>query len=493
MKTVLFYARSYLNVLALSLHPYLEKDYHVIYLTQTRRERNRLKRHGLHTVSSFQEYLQSKLWNQQLTNSLDDEIISDLKKVTHFPSDPIQADRFLCHLPTPLSEKIASLIFAYSRSLFQEHAFSALISEPVTMFSTHCLYYQVKINSLKPVFWCSGFVKNTMYFTNGLHLLPNQNLSSLGLQPDFSYELASEYVDGIVNKVIGPVYNAAYSKKKSHGLLSLVRSRKGKEPLILDASASYILYALLRYLRSVSAMILVYQTVDYLRAGGIQECLDAFKMALWACTSYKKPIEKYNQLRKSHLAKRIVFFPLQYEPEASMTYAAPKISSQQDVVKRIIKSLPPNTILVLKEHPNQLGALKLSRWKFAWGKSNVIPLPGKVNARDIIGISYAVLTISSTAGFEAAVMGVPTITFTECHFINLPSVLLVDDIDEFSFSIVEEHADKLAGFSNIKEISILALMENSRYLLRGDPQPSRNLLDHQNLADLASSVSVYVG
>lgn len=495
MKTILFYARSYLNSLALELHPYLADYFNVVYITQTKRERLKLGRRGLQTALSFQEYIVANHRNSKLKNrALEQAVISHIQQVTDFPVDPIQSDRFLCHLPKPAGDQIAFLIYNYSCSLFQEYTFAGLISEPVTMFTTHCLYYQAKSTSAKSVLWCSGFLPGTMYFTDTLKLLPNRELSHTEENISLTRDQASEYVDAICNKVIGPVYNSAYNNKKRSGLLSLLRSRKGREPLILESSLWYRAYVITRFAKSILSGLMIKYSVDYISAGGASECFDAVKMSFMANSSYKDSRVAYYELLKIDKSSRprIVFFPLQYEPEASMTYAAPTISSQQGLVRKIMDSLPPGVLLVLKEHPNQLGALKLSRWKFVWDVPGVIPLHGSVNARDIIGISYAVFTISSTAGFEAAVMGVPTIVFTECHYNNLPAVMLVDKPCNLDFQRVVAHADRIGNQANLKEQTISALIDNSRFLLRGDPQPSYRLFDSQNLTDLATSISFYV-
>lgn len=501
MARILFFARSYLASLAPRLDPHLRSvDLIPYYLTQTIGEQKKLKSSNLGIVlpayqsvitSAFKGHNQS--FNLYSLTSCSAEI-NDIKDVTGFPKDPVAADRFLKYLDQDKAYRIASIIFSYSKYLLESHEFEAVIGEPVTMFSTHCLMYWSKKLNIKPLFWCSGFIPNTMYFTSSLDLNPNpaHHLKTSQLASMNDVNDALQYIRLVKSKAVGPVYNKDYYKKDKadNPLLYLLRSRSGKRPLIYERSLHYVFYSLLRVSRSVISLLFFRASYNYTKALSFHENLQSLKMSIKSFNDSGYDTEKLQYAFTSceRALPLFLFYPLQYEPEASLDYLAPIIDSQESFLHQLLQTIDEKTILIIKEHPNQLGCLLMPKWSFLRQSQQVICLPGTLNSRDIMQRVAGVVSISSSAGFEAAAMGIPTFLFSNSYYSHLPSVLRLSAPCQLTRKLVEDHIESIKRIVDIDFLTACSLFDISMNITQGDPQPSDTLFDQRNLANIALSL-----
>jgi hypothetical protein len=122
-----------------------------------------------------------------------------------------------------------------------------------------------------------------------------------------------------------------------------------------------------------------------------------------------------------------VFYPLHTEPETAMGLLSPEFNEQMAVVELVAKNLPAGIWLVVKEH---LGAVSRRPSDF---HTTLLEIP---NLKMVAPYEYAVtvakdarcvLTISSTVGVEAAILGIPVIAFgIHNNFNFLPHVYLIE-------------------------------------------------------------------
>lgn len=134
-----------------------------------------------------------------------------------------------------------------------------------------------------------------------------------------------------------------------------------------------------------------------------------------------------------------LLFPLQTDPERTLLIGAPFQTDQLHVIKDIAQSLPINYKLYVKEHSTQLvrGWRKISLYKEIMGLPNVRLIHPSVSPEEIIKKCSMVITINSTAGFEAAFYGKPTVIFTNTLYSQLKSVSIVNDIKELPMVILD--------------------------------------------------------
>jgi len=126
-----------------------------------------------------------------------------------------------------------------------------------------------------------------------------------------------------------------------------------------------------------------------------------------------------------------VFYPLHREPETPFMRMAPNHLSQLTTIASLSRDLPAGVKLVVKEHVPAIGRRPLMFYKQLEEFKNVIILNIRERGLDVVKHSRAVSTICGTAGFEAAVMGYPVITFGKFNIYNcVPHVQVIEKDDD---------------------------------------------------------------
>lgn len=122
-----------------------------------------------------------------------------------------------------------------------------------------------------------------------------------------------------------------------------------------------------------------------------------------------------------------IFFPLHVEPESSMGMMSPEMNEQLACVELLAKNLPAGVQLVLKEHLAAVGRRPRDFYATLLDIPNVIMLSPYAYALDVARDARAVAVITGTLGLEAAVLGVPVVTFGIHNIYNfLPHVHVVE-------------------------------------------------------------------
>ena len=128
------------------------------------------------------------------------------------------------------------------------------------------------------------------------------------------------------------------------------------------------------------------------------------------------------------------FFPLHTEPEVQINVCNKLHLNQIEAVRLIARSLPVEWKLVVKEHPWSVGRRPASYYRKLLEIPNVLLSYPAIGARDWIVESKLVTVISSSVGFEAAVLGKPVVSVGHPLFNILPSHVI-------------RHASNLEGLS----------------------------------------------
>jgi hypothetical protein len=137
---------------------------------------------------------------------------------------------------------------------------------------------------------------------------------------------------------------------------------------------------------------------------------------------YRKFTSKNNPLLKD-IRYKFVYFPLSTEPEYAIHVASQECFDQVNVIASVSRDLPANIFLVVKENVYTLGTRSNEFFKKIRKFKNVIFININENSLDIIKKSCAVVTISGSAGLEAAIQGVPVINYGKNNFYDfLPHV-----------------------------------------------------------------------
>lgn len=111
------------------------------------------------------------------------------------------------------------------------------------------------------------------------------------------------------------------------------------------------------------------------------------------------------------VGKRYVFFPLHMEPETALAMKSPEFNEQLAVIEFLAKNLPAGVLLVVKEHFAAIGRRPKDFYRIIAEIPNVVMVPPDCYAADLVRGAKAAAVITSTLGAEAAMLGIPVLSF----------------------------------------------------------------------------------
>lgn len=130
-------------------------------------------------------------------------------------------------------------------------------------------------------------------------------------------------------------------------------------------------------------------------------------------------------------APKIVYFPLQVEPEETITIQSPEFSNPLAAVYEVALELPADATLVVKEHIWQVGRRPDSYYQALLAIPNVALAHPDVSSIDLIKASSLVCTINSSAANEAAILGKPVLRFGRHGSVrHVPHVRTLTSLDQ---------------------------------------------------------------
>ena len=117
---------------------------------------------------------------------------------------------------------------------------------------------------------------------------------------------------------------------------------------------------------------------------------------------------RYDDLKALPPQAEVIFYPLHQEPEATLNYMSEFCANQVATIENILKCMTPNQVLVVKEHPVDKGALLRRKFQRLKGEQSALYyLPGELHGREVLRFADRVVTLTSTVGWEAAIIGKP--------------------------------------------------------------------------------------
>lgn len=148
------------------------------------------------------------------------------------------------------------------------------------------------------------------------------------------------------------------------------------------------------------------------------------------------------------------YYPLQMEPEISTLLHAPFHQNQLVLVRQISRSIPVHFVLYVKEHPQMVPFRPRAYYKELKKIPNVKLLAPSITSFEITPKAKLVLAITSTAGWEALLMGKPVITFGDQFYNAISMVKKCEQPDRLPYLV----KDRLEKF-NFDERELLAYIQ----------------------------------
>jgi len=204
--------------------------------------------------------------------------------------------------------------------------------------------------------------------------------------------------------------------------------------------------------------------------------------------SYSFRSNEYDCLNEIDLKTEVVFYPLHFEPEATLYYLSPFYDNQFALIENVLKCMKENQVLVIKEHPAQAGFLMQKHFRNLKRRfPNVLYLKADIHSLKVINRANYIFTLVSTAGFEAMCLDKPVIVFGKVYYNAYPGVNYCKTF--------EEVYDLLRGFKSFNKSNELEdfLSRMVAILNPGYPWPYPILYSSENINSVRIGIENRIG
>ena len=242
-----------------------------------------------------------------------------------------------------------------------------------------------------------------------------QNMNNLSNVNPSTIEIANEYINNIDSKT--PSYMLTNGLEE----LSILKKYFNLDKIIL-------IWKYFKYkINFPMDMAFAYQHGDPIV---ISKAL--FRRSIYRLARYPF-IKKYykNNLKDEDY----ILYPLHFHPEASTSILAPDYVDEMVVIKAIAFRMPIDLRLYVKEHPSAVSLQSIEFYKALSKMPNVELISPEVPIKGLIRGSQGVITLTSTAGFEAAVLNKPVVAIGNVFYTYFPNVLKINDLNQLNEAI----------------------------------------------------------
>lgn len=139
-----------------------------------------------------------------------------------------------------------------------------------------------------------------------------------------------------------------------------------------------------------------------------------------------------NAMRLRRLYKPIpdapfVYYPFHVPADMALTLRSPDFLDQITTVDFLLRTIPDSHVLVVKEHPAQIGAIAADRlFQLARRFDNLVLLAPQTNNYTILNRADAVISVNSKSGAEALLLGKPVVVMGDAFYRSCPLVYAID-------------------------------------------------------------------
>ncbi|MCA9838055.1 MAG: hypothetical protein KC422_14145 [Trueperaceae bacterium] len=213
----------------------------------------------------------------------------------------------------------------------------------------------------------------------------------------------------------------SHNAQKSKDVIASFREGNLVLPYIKDVKVGQYQKALkpaemLRRLKSIARL--------RWQAGGVyhQKHQDIYNLSQLEYELFRLGIEyrnlrlKFGNYFSQPKEESFVFFPLHLEPELALLLYAPYQANQLAVVQNVAQSLPADVCLYVKEHPQSVAKKGLEFYRRIATMPNTRSIYPHTSSRSLIANARGIVTINSTVGMEAMLMGKPAVTLGDVFY-----------------------------------------------------------------------------
>lgn len=182
-----------------------------------------------------------------------------------------------------------------------------------------------------------------------------------------------------------------------------------------------------------------------------------------------------------------IFVGFHKQPEASIDVSGRYYEDQSKNIINLWRLLPQGWKIVMKEHTNAIGDRSYSFYKKLLAYPNIVMVHETTDSKKLIEKCKLVATVTGTMAYEAAMMKVPAITFSNVFFnrLNYCKYVSLDDLRKYDSlnTLVNElksQPDNRLEFSNY-------LMKNTFNGYISDYVSDASVMSNENLEQVSAA------
>ena len=151
----------------------------------------------------------------------------------------------------------------------------------------------------------------------------------------------------------------------------------------------------------------------------------------WIVKKHRKTFIDKNLTKEFDDSMPFVYFPLGVDMERTLLISAPFFTNQIEMIRHIVKSLPINYQLIIKENPAQISRdwRSISEYKEILNIPNVVLLHPSVKPEKLYEKCSLTISIAGSSGFEASFYEKPSIVWSDVPYTLLSSVHRIREIE----------------------------------------------------------------
>lgn len=376
---------------------------------------------------------------QEKYKSISDEEISlkkeELEKKYEIPFNFIErADRYIVNKDqVEINKNMVILTEFLIENIFESRKYIKIVGEVASTFNLIC-YFLCKKYNMEYLFFWHGRMKNKIAIDD---LEGNRK----GLKEKFD-ELMNRNLTLEEKRVLKNYY-----KEINFNMTPIYETLNRKT----DNPYNWLkIYAKPKIIKLYFELLTYNKDKKYalLRPKSIKERLKDF-IKILTVNSKRKNIffDKLDEKEK------YLLFPLHVQPEVTTLVFAQEYVDQIKTVLEIIKYLPDDYLLYVKEHPSMFKYRSIKEYEELRRNPKIKLVSPEVSMKNLILYSEGVITLTGTAGYEAILLNKPVYLLGKVFYQIYPSVYKIKKIEEFS-KIILLKKEKIS--SKIKDAFILA-------------------------------------
>ena len=181
-----------------------------------------------------------------------------------------------------------------------------------------------------------------------------------------------------------------------------------------------------------------------------------------------------------NLKEKFILIPLHVQPEAGIDVIGEKFSNQLEFIRQIVRTLPTEILIFVKEHPHDFGRRNLDFYENLHKIPAVKLIHPSFSNKSLLKSTELVISVAGTSSLEAALLKKSAVTAVKSHFHFLmvqptfdPYVESVKDLLTKSKKHLVTNAKITKFYSNTKS----NLFDGNTMDCKTDP----SVLDQKNL------------